>query len=356
MGYTRKRKDRNGKIRYQRTVDIHRSGIRYYRAETFDSLEEADKWERQYLCEIDNGVAAPASKRTVAIAIEAYIAERLKGRKYAWQDERRLQWWKEQIGKTKLSDANQLIFDRCVKLLSNEIGGKGKIRSGGTVLRYIATMSAVLEFCIRDKFWLTLNPLRKIRRPSPGKGRKRTLSEDEIHRILTECLKSKSKHLLPVLILATYTGMRRGEILSLRWKDIHFERKEICLPTSKNGEPRDIPMAPEVLQILSVRAEERRGCNALIFPGIKNPEHPTDIRTAWERVLKLSGVTNATLHTLRHTFSSLCAKLNISSLYASRLTGHTDPRVTEKIYTHTYREPLHEAINKLGDHLAKTKT
>jgi integrase len=195
--------------------------------------------------------------------------------------------------------------------------------------------------------WLTLNPARSIKKPKVGVGKTRFFNQEEVHKIKDFCSKSESLFLLPIFTIALYTGMRKGEILNLRWENIDLKNKEICLPTSKNGEPRDIPMTAEVVSSLSEIAHAKQiAISDLIFPSPYNPQRPIDIRSAWNRVLQKAGIHDATFHTIRHTTCSYLAQAGIPRIFIARIVGHKDSRTTDR-YTHAEKTYVREAIDKL---------
>jgi integrase len=86
---------------------------------------------------------------------------------------------------------------------------------------------------------LERNPAAKVKPLPESKGRTRFLSIEEAGKLLD----AASRHLRPILICALETGMRRGEILSLRWSDVDMKTGMLYIGKTKNGEPRHIPMS-----------------------------------------------------------------------------------------------------------------
>jgi hypothetical protein len=75
-----------------------------------------------------------------------------------------LKWWDEQIGHLQLSDVNPAVLVECRDLLLNEPSVKGKMRKNNTVIRYLASMSIVLEYCVKEWHWIPQNPMRSIKK------------------------------------------------------------------------------------------------------------------------------------------------------------------------------------------------
>lgn len=346
------RKDKKGKFktRYQMIIDTYRNGRHIYKARTFNSEPEARGWEREFLCDLDKGVITKESlkRRKLADAIEKYKTSVLPQKpKNAKNVIHHLNWWGKQLGHRLLADVTAPAVAECRDLLLSEPSAKKTKRTNTTVIRYLASLSIVFEYCVKEWHWLNVNPVRSIKKPTTGKGKTRIFNEEEIGKIRLLCSEGRSKHLLPIFAIALNTGMRKSEILELVWSNIDLKNREILLPMSKNGEPRDIPMTDEVYAILSdLSLQKQQDIGGLLFPSPFNPKKPIDIRSAWERILRLGGIRGATFHTIRHTTCSFLAGLGIPSILIARIVGHKDSRTTDR-YTHGIKTQMHEAINKL---------
>jgi len=90
------------------------------------------------------------------------------------------------------------------------------------------------------------NPVRKVKYFPGNKRRLRYLTKEEIKALYNAC----TERLKPIVILALNTGMRKGEILNLKWEDIDFHQKIIYILNTKNNEKREIPMNQVVFDTL----------------------------------------------------------------------------------------------------------
>lgn len=351
MGVFRYRKDKKGRNRYQYIIELHRNGRRIFKSRTFDSKREALNWEKKFLYEVDTGIITKESlkKRRVSDGIQKYISTVLPQRpKNSRNVLQHLKWWEDRIGKYQLSEVTPALCVDCRDQLLREVGPKGKVRKSATALRYIATMSAVFECCMKDWMWISQNPMRAIKKPSPGRRKTRFFSMDEIATLSNLCAASNSNYMLPIFTIAIHTGMRRGEILSLRWENINLQEREIFLPTSKNGESRDIAMTGDVYNVLSdlvaVRGVSKSG---LVFPSPSDPQKPIDIKSTWKRILEKANITDGTFHTIRHSTCSYLASIGISSTLIARIVGHKDSRTTD-IYVDAVKSHRHDVMKQLG--------
>lgn len=350
MGTFRIRKDKNGKTRYQYMIELHRKGRRIYKSKTFDTKRDALNWEKKFLYEIDTGIASKESikRRKVSDAIKKFISDKLPERpKNARNILQHLDWWDRRIGHYLLSELSPALCAECRDQLLKETGPKGKVRKSATALRYIATMSAVFECCMKDWMWISQNPLRLIKKPSPGRRKTRFFTLDEISKLYNLCASSNSEYILPIFIIAVHTGMRKGEILSLKWENIDLHSKEIHLSTSKNGEPRDIAMTSDVHKTLSELADKHTPLqSSLVFPSPNDPQKAIDIKSTWERILNKAGISDGSFHTIRHSTCSYLASLNISPTLIARIVGHKDSRTTD-IYIDAVKSHRHEVMKQL---------
>jgi integrase len=191
--------------------------------------------------------------------------------------------------------------------------------------------------------------VKKFREPA---SRERILTVDEIRRLLD----AASPEHRPVLIVALGTGMRRGEILSLKWTDLDLVRGIIYVRTSKSGKPRQVPMSGAVAAALG--ALPHRGEH--VFHNPETGTHVLDVKTAFHAACgrakkdpndeKDPGITGVRFHDLRHTFASRALELGADIMTVSKILGHSSIIMTAK-YLHTTGESMRLAVGKVGESL-----
>lgn len=99
---------------------------------------------------------------------------------------------------------------------------------------------------------------------------KQTLTNlEEFLRLFEECKNSRNEHLLPVVVLAITTGMRRGEILGLTWDCVDFEKQTILLRETKNGKQRTVSIVGEALELLRIHHQNKNPNTPYVFPAKK---------------------------------------------------------------------------------------
>ena len=130
-----------------------------------------------------------------------------------------------------------------------------------------------------------------IKLPAPSRARDQRLEPETHHQLHAALLDGRTWYLRPLIGLAIETGMRRGELLSLRWIDVNFKKRTGYLPLTKNGHARTVPLTPKAIEIILTlpRTDER------VFPISSN-----SVRLAWMRLRERAGIKDYRFHDLRH--------------------------------------------------------
>jgi integrase len=178
---------------------------------------------------------------------------------------------------------------------------------------------------------LDRNPVDLVKLPSAPKPRERRLEKGELEQIIKAAEQTQNPHILPIILFAIETGMRRSEILGLEWKHIHLEKRIAHLPLTKNGSSRDVPLTGKAQSIL----ERQRQLNT---PS-PFPVTPNALRMAWDRLIRRTHITNLRFHDLRHEAISRFFEMGLSMPEVALISGHKDPRMLFR-YTHLDPERL----------------
>jgi integrase len=195
------------------------------------------------------------------------------------------------------------------------------------------------------------NPCRHVRRYKQEK-RERYLSATELGRlsdVLAEAERAKSEnpYAIAAIRLLILTGCRRNEILSLRWKDVDFERRCLHLPDSKTG-PKDVPLNGAALQVLAEL--DRVEGSPWVIPG-RRGKHRHSLRKIWIRIQQQVDIEDVRVHDLRHTFASFGVNLGLSLPLVGKILGHSRTATTER-YAHLADDPVRAANERIGDHIS----
>ncbi len=184
------------------------------------------------------------------------------------------------------------------------------------------------------------SPMKSVRLLKEPKGRLRFLEREEIGRLLSNC----STTLKPIVTVAVFTGMRKNEILNLKWHDIDFRRGFITLLNTKNGDKRTVPMNEQVKTALIGVPKHRESphifCN-------KNGNPYYDIRKSFWTALRKSGIKDFRFHDLRHTFASQLVMSSVDLNTVRELLGHKDITMTLR-YSHLSPSHKQRAVDILG--------
>jgi len=115
---------------------------------------------------------------------------------------------------------------------------------------------------------LSSNPVDRVKMPTSSPARNRRLEDGEFDRLEEAAKQTKNPHIWPIVVFAIETGMRRGEILGLRWEHVDLERRIAYLPLTKNGSSREVPLSTKATQVLT--GQRQRNDTPSPFPVTPN--------------------------------------------------------------------------------------
>lgn len=330
---------------------------------TFERRADAKAWAAKIETDMRAGRHFGGAKRhTFKELADAYEAEAAKLlRSYAARKQH-LAYWREAFGPDLLSDITVVrIKKERDKLVGEptryttratgnpEIDSRRMMgtRSGPTVNRYLATLSACLAYGVKELQWLERNPCERVSRDKENPGRVRFLSEEELPRLLAACRPNPDLYLAVVLSLTT--GGRQSEIMSLRWPQIDFNRRVITLNqgTTKNEDARALPLVGEAFALLQERSKVRSLKDDRVFPPTTEKAQVRNMREAWVRALQAAEINNFRWHDLRHTAASYLAMSGVSLVEIAKILGH---RTLAMVARYAHLDPSH--IVAVGDKLA----
>lgn len=173
-----------------------------------------------------------------------------------------------------------------------------------------------------------------------------------VERILTReeeaCLFQEiPQHLKPIVMVALNTGMRRGEILKLRWNQIDLKARRIRVEKTKSKRIRIININAGLMRELSELRSKSRGSDYL-FLNEKTRRPITDVKTAFKSACRRAGVSNLRFHDLRHTFATRLVENGVDLITIKELLGHSSVTITER-YTHSFEDQKRKAVELLSD-------
>lgn len=325
------------KLRGRWQAQVRRRGMKP-RCKSFDTKAEAEKWARDLEAQVDRFGAAPDTKilesTTLGELLERYQREVSPTKRGSVQE----------IQRIDVLRRHDLAYRTMIGLGQQDITSfrDERLRSvaPSTAVRELAILSHVIEVAIRD--WglpLSRNVVKLVRRPVIRNERSRRLTGDEEQRLLDGCDAGQIPFLKTIVILAIETGMRRGEILGLKWSDISENRRVITLTMTKNGSGREVPLSQRAFQALSEWRGHGDVDQSPIFP-----MKAGTLEQAWRRLLARSNVKALRFHDLRHEGVSRLFERGLNMIEVSSISGHKELRMLKR-YTHLSADDL---VGRLG--------
>lgn len=227
---------------------------------------------------------------------------------------------------------------------------RGGIASGGSgvAARTLGMVQAIMEHA-RHAGIITMNPARGARKMAGGRKTRR-LTTAELKK-LGAVMRKGDAHDVPLAALrfTLLSGFRRSETLGLHRKDIDAAGG-VSLADSKSG-PQVRPIGQAAMELLRKRADaiEETGTGSdWLFPAQRGSGHFVGLPKVLARICAEAGLSDVTVHTLRHTFASVAAEIGFSELVIAGLLGHNAGSVTGA-YVH-----LDKALIAAADQTAAT--
>jgi integrase len=155
-------------------------------------------------------------------------------------------------------------------------------------------------------------------------------------------------HLKPAVLLTLNTGLRIGELFSLRWSDIDLDNQNLTVAGSysKSGKTRQIPLNDEAAEVLQQWGSQSGQKSGLVFTG-KSGDKLTDIKKSWRAVLQDAGIKSFRWHDLRHNFASKLVMASVDLNTVRELLGHSTITMTLR-YAHLAPEHMADAVAKIA--------
>lgn len=215
-----------------------------------------------------------------------------------------------------------------------------------TANRLIAT----LKHCIHKGYqWEmlseeTLKRLRQVKLLEENNRRLRYLSKEECQTLINTCQGNTKA----ITITALNTGMRKGEILSLKWDNVDLKHGFILLDITKNGERREIPINDTLRDVL--QGITRRLDISYVFYDSITGKHYKDVKRSFNTALRRAGIRDFHFHDLRHTFASHLIMAGIDITTVKELLGHKTLTMTLR-YAHLAPSHKVKAVDVLDNTL-----
>ena len=290
---------------------------------SFEAKAEAERWARSVESDMDRGSYVSyteAQRTTLADLIQRYMAEVLPSMKGALEDSIRLRAiCRRPICKNSIAALTPAKIAAYRDLRLTEV-------AAGTVVRELAYLSSIINHGRREWGINANNPVALVRKPTQPKGRERVLTSAERVRLLAELQPTGRRNvwMLSVVVLALETGMRRSELLALRWGDINLDRRTATLHMTKNGESRVVPLSTSAVQTLTTMP--RSICGAVF------PITACALAANFDKAVERAKLPDLHFHDLRHTAITLMATKLPNLIELAAVSGHKSLKMLQRYY------------------------
>lgn len=272
------------------------------------------------------------------------------GRVEQWRSARRRRRRNGKVVESRVSGATmnrdlaalQAVLSRAAEwgfLASKPLKGwKRSVEDESAVVRYLSKEEEErLRKALEDRD----TNRRKARETANAWRRERGYQPWPVHGTYTD-------HLRPIVLLALNTGLRRGELLQLRWRDLDLTCSTLTVhgAGAKSGQTRHVPLNSEATSVLSAWRPADAQMGDFVFPGAKPDVALTDVKNGWTSLLKKAKVSRFRFHDTRHTFASKLVMAGVDLNTVRELLGHSDISMTLR-YAHLAPEHKAAAVAKL---------
>lgn len=221
------------------------------------------------------------------------------------------------------------------ELVQEFIAARSEKVAPGTIQKEVTVLKHALRLAIEWQL-LNMNAALGAKLPRVPEGRTRYLTPLELKAALDAAL----EWMRAPIALAAFTGMRRGELLGLRWLDIDLPNRRVYLRETKNGSLRVLTLNELAVQVLA--SLQQGGPGDLVFSGVD----PHRLTVYTRRIFAKLGIDGASFHSLRHTTASWLVMKGVDLYAVGQLLGHKTPRMTQR-YAHLSPHYMAGAVAKL---------
>ena len=361
------------KVGYRGAYVVHTAAGPKRRYVSGKTREEVRQKLTKSMADRDGGLVFDAGTSTVGEYLDRWLSDAVRGtvRESTFSRDKYLvdNHVKPALGRLKLKNLNALHLQG----LYRERLDSGL--SGSTVQKMHHALHKSLSQAVRWDL-IPRNPADAVKAPAPSTKEMHPLSALEARQLLET---ARGDRLEALYVLAVYTGMRRGELLGLKWEDVDLEgysvRVRRTLTRIENGrrlalgEPKTkksrrtvrlTPAAIEALKRHRARQAEEKLKNGglyedkgLVFAGeTGNLINPSNLRQrSFAPLLARAKPSPITFHDLRHTCASLLFQRNVHPKFVQELLGHASVAITLDTYSHMLPGMGGEAADAMGDAL-----
>lgn len=215
-------------------------------------------------------------------------------------------------------------------------------KANATINRYLAALKRAYNIMIYDDL-INYNPVKRVKQLIEDNKRNRYLSKEEWFKLKQEL----PEQIYNIVLVALLTGLRKSNVLTLRWEQIDFELKQITITKSNNKGKKHIilPMSNRLIEILYTLKPKKEG---YLFINKQTNKPYTTIRKSFMNALKRANIKDFKFHDIRRTVGTWLKENNVDLRTIQNLLCHSDIRTTER-YLSITEEANVKAVKALDD-------
>lgn len=213
-----------------------------------------------------------------------------------------------------------------------------------TINRHRDALSKMFSIALANGL-IDANPVRTIKKMKEDNYQIRFLTKQEE----VELFKYLPEYMVPIVTCALHTGMRKTEILTLKWSNISFDTSYIVLLETKSGKKREIPISKKLLKVFKELKHAQKTSQEYVFLNPVTNAPYVDIRDGFEKALKQAKIKHFRFHDLRHTVATRLVEKGTDLVVVKDILGHANIQTTMR-YAHPVPELKLKAVQVLNDY------
>ena len=374
-GNIREKKTQDGKVHYQITVEGERDPLTGKRNRVYKTVKgskrEANSELHRLITEVEKGKTIKASNKCVGDWmtewIDTYLPNVEETTRVGYKTKLRC-YIKPYLGDIMLKSLKADHVQKMVNLMLSKGLSPKNIRDTFNNVNAAMKKAVVLRM-------IPYNPCEGVVLPKRKKYKAKVYDLPMIHNLLD--IASGTDMYIPIL-LCVMVGLRRGEMLALRWEHIDFDKKLISIKSNMvNGENgyiikspkseagiRDVQVGDEVITALKSAKTQYLADKIMYGAGFQDlnfivrkkdgsPMSPDAMTRKWRRFITSHDLPDIRLHDLRHSNATALIQAGVNPRVVQQRLGHSDVSITLNTYTHVLPDMDKEAAEKLDDILLK---
>jgi integrase len=207
-----------------------------------------------------------------------------------------------------------------------------------TANRMLSLVKKVFNHAI-DAERIESNPAATVKK-FKEQSRERFVQGDELPRFFKALGDFPNQDFADFWLMCLFVGARQSNVLAMQWAQIDFASRVWTIPKTKGGQSQRVPLVPQAMEIL----ERRRNLSKFVFNGCGKSGHLTRPGKAWDRLLKLAGIEDLTMHDLRRSLGSYQAAAGVSELVIGKSLGHSPGSRATAIYARLNLDPVRQGM------------